>query len=156
MSTFSRLMTNNIGTTLFSITIVTHYRPRSKFCANDIFSWQIKSHDYKNTQNKSYRTFKGCVPNIYILQILRNLNMCYWNMTFERELLTLKETLTFKCILPLDKQSHYNAVFVMMKNKQNLIFFWLLQNYNTCPKHKMLNLLFKTFYTHISKIEKTE
>ena len=37
MSKFYRLMTNNIETTSFSITIVTHYRPRSNFCANDIF-----------------------------------------------------------------------------------------------------------------------
>jgi len=56
---FYRLMTNNIGKTSFSITIVTHYRPRSKFCANGIFLLQIKSHDYENIQNKSYRTFKG-------------------------------------------------------------------------------------------------
>ena len=47
MSKLYRLMTNNIGTTSFSITIVTHYRPRLKFCANGTFSLQVKSHDYK-------------------------------------------------------------------------------------------------------------
>jgi len=34
----------------------------------------------------------------------------------------MKETLTFKCILTLDKWSHYYAVFVMMKTKQHLYF----------------------------------
>ena len=48
MSKFYRLMTNNIGTTSFAITIVTHYRPRPKLCANGMFSGQIKSHDYKS------------------------------------------------------------------------------------------------------------
>jgi len=60
-----RLITNNIGTTSFSITITTHYRPRLKFCANGIFSWQIKSHDYKIIQNKTYRIFTGCVFDVY-------------------------------------------------------------------------------------------
>jgi len=45
MSQFYRLMSNNIGTTSFSITTLTHYRPRSKCCANDMFSWLIKSLD---------------------------------------------------------------------------------------------------------------
>ena len=68
MSKFYRLMTNNTGTTSFSITIVTHYRPRSKFCANGIFAWQIKSHDYKNTQNKSTEHLKDVFPT-YITNI---------------------------------------------------------------------------------------
>jgi len=54
MSKFDRLMTNTIGTTSFSITIVTHYRPLSKLCANGMFSWLIKSNDYTNCQNKTY------------------------------------------------------------------------------------------------------
>jgi len=45
-------------------------------------------------------------------------------MSFERELLTMKETSTFKCNLPLDKRSHYYALFVMMKNKQKPIFYY--------------------------------
>jgi len=65
MSKFDRRMTNNIGPTSFSITIVTHYRPRSKFYANGVFSWQIKSHNYKIIQNKTNRTFEGCVSNVY-------------------------------------------------------------------------------------------
>jgi len=72
-------------------------------------------------------------------------------MSFERELLTMKETSTFKCNLPLDKWSHYYAVFVIMKNKQTL-YFLLLQNYNTFSKHKRLNLSFKLFsYTYKQK-----
>jgi len=43
-------------------------------------------------------------------------------MDFKRQLFTMKETLSFKCILPLDKWSHYYAVFVMMKNKQKPYF----------------------------------
>ena len=132
MSKWYRLMTNNIRTTSFSITIITHYRPRSKVCANGIFLWQIKSHDYKNIQNKSYKTFKGCVTNIYDRKYQDILTCGYLYMTFERGLLTMKETLTFKCILPLAKWSHYYDVFVMIKNKHK--FYWLLQNYNICSK----------------------
>ena len=58
----------------------------------------------------------------------------------------MKETLTFKCILPLDKWSHYYAVLVMIKT----IFF--SDYYKTIThvyKHKMLNLSCKTFsYTY--------
>ena len=36
-------------------------------------------------------------------------------MSFERELLTMTETSTFNCILPLDKWSQYYVVFVMTK-----------------------------------------
>jgi len=66
-------------------------------------------------------------------------------MIFERELLTMKETLTLKCILPLDKWSHYYAVFVMMKIKQNFIFSDYYKTITHVQKHKMLNLSFKTF-----------
>ena len=38
MFKFYRLMTNNIETTSSLITIVTHYHPRSKLCANGILS----------------------------------------------------------------------------------------------------------------------
>jgi len=53
----------------------------------------------------------------HIFQILRHLKCGYWNMSFERENAHNEETSTLKCILPLDKWSHYHAVFVMMKNK---------------------------------------
>ena len=39
--------------------------PRSKLYANGIFWWQIKSHNYKIIQNKTYITFKGCVSDVY-------------------------------------------------------------------------------------------
>ena len=66
MSKFYRLMTNNIETTSFSITIVTHYRPRSKFCTNGILSCQIKSHDYKriNLTEHLKNAFSTCIANI--------------------------------------------------------------------------------------------
>jgi len=43
-------------------------------------------------------------------------------MNFERELLTMTETSTFKCILPLDKLSHYYVVFVMIINLKKSLF----------------------------------
>ena len=123
MSKFDRLMTNNIGTASFSITIVTHYRPRSKVYANGIFSWQIKSHNYTIIQNKTYRTFKGSVSNVYWKY--KEISACgYWNMSFKGELITMTETSTFKCILPLDKWSHYYVVFVMIKKRT--IFIYLI------------------------------
>ena len=53
----------------------------------------------------------------HILQIIRHLNM--WLLKYELWKKTAydEETSTLKCILPLDKWSHYCAVFVMMKNK---------------------------------------
>jgi len=61
----------------------------------------------------------------------------------------MKEALSFKCILPLDKWSHYYAVFVMKKNKQKLYFSDYYKTITHVQKHKMLNLSFKTFlYTY--------
>ena len=78
-------------------------------------------------------------------------------MTLERELFTMKETLTFKCILPLDIWSHYYAVFVMMKNKHKLYLSDYYKTIRHVKKQKILNLSFKTFFhTHISKTENTE
>ena len=53
----------------------------------------------------------------HILQILRHLNM--WLLKYELWQRTAhdEETSTLECILPLDKWSHYYAVFVIMKNK---------------------------------------
>ena len=78
-------------------------------------------------------------------------------MSFERELLTMKETSMFKaiCHLTNDRIINFYAVFIMMTNKQKL-YVLLLQNYNTFSKHKRLSISFKTLNTHINKIEKTE
>jgi len=147
MSKFYRVMTNNIGTTSFLITMVTHYRPRSKFCANDILSWQMKSHDYKNIHNKSYRTFKGCVPNIYCKY--KDIKTCgYWNMSFERKLLTMKKRQHWNAFCHLTNDHIITLCFLWWKTNKNFIL-WLLQNYNTFSKHKMLNLSFKTFFIRI-------
>jgi len=62
-------------------------------------------------------------------------------MTFERELITMKETLTFKCILPLDKlMITLLCVFVMMKNKQNLYFSDYYKTITHVQKHKIYHL----------------
>jgi len=57
-------------------------------------------------------------------------------MTFERELITMRETLTLKCILPLNKCSHYCAEFFMMKNKPNLYFSDYYKTITHVQKHK--------------------
>jgi len=133
-------MTNNIGTTSFSITIVTHYRPRSKFCANGIFfSWQLKSHNIKIFNINLTEHLKDVFPT-YIANI----------ETFKHvviEIWALKEN----CVVTMKKRQHWNAFchltndYIIMlcllwwKTNKNF-FFWLLQNYYTFSKHKMLNL----------------
>ena len=106
-----------IGTTSSSITIVTHDCPRLKFCANCTFSWQIQPHNYILFRIKHTEHLKMCFQRT--LQIL---TCGYWNMSFERKLLTISETSTFKCIFPLDKWSYYYVVFIVMKNKHSLYF----------------------------------
>jgi len=126
MSKFYRLMTNNIGTTSFSINIVPHYCPRSKLCANGIFfSWQIKSHDYKN-QNKfrinltehlkdalqTYiKTFKHVVIEIWALKE----NCSQWrNVNIEMHFATW-QMITLLCRVCYDEK------------QIKTLFFWLLQ-----------------------------
>jgi len=58
----------------------------------------------------------------HILQILRHLNMWFLKYELWKRTVHNEETSTLKCSLPLDKWSHYHAVFVMMKNKQKLDF----------------------------------
>jgi len=66
-------------------------------------------------------------------------------MSFERDLLTMTKMSTFKCILPLDKRSHYCVVFVMTKNKQKLYFSDYYKTITHVQKHKVLNVSFKLF-----------
>ena len=70
MTKLYRLITNNIGTTSVSMFHSNEQPPRSKSCANAIFSWQIKSHDYKIIQNKTYRTFTGYVATWLMITLL--------------------------------------------------------------------------------------
>jgi len=140
-------MTNNKGTTSFSITIVTHYRPRSKFCANAIFSWQ-KSHmiikifrinltehlkDAFPTYIANIKTFQHVVIEIWALKK----NCSQWrNVKIEMHFATW-QMITLSCCVCYDEK------------QIKTLFFWLLQNYNTFSKHKMLNLSLKTFsYTY--------
>jgi len=84
----------------------------------------------------------------HILQIFRHLNM--WLLKYELWQRTAhdEETSTLKCILPLDKWHIIMLCLLWWKTNEN-VFSWLLQNYNTFSKHKMLNLSFKTFFIHI-------
>jgi len=61
---------------------------------------------------------------------------------------TMTETLTFMCILTLDKCSYYNIVFVMMKNKQTLYFSDCYKYKTHAQTNKMLNVSFKTLLKH--------
>jgi len=54
----------------------------------------------------------------------------------------MTETLTFKCILPLDKLSDYNIVFVMIKNKQKLYFSDYYKYKTHAQTNKMLSVSF--------------
>jgi len=60
-------------------------------------------------------------------------------MSSERELLTMKETSTFKCNLP---QMITLLCCVCYDEKQTKTLFLLLQNYDTFSKNKLLNLSF--------------
>jgi len=140
MSKLYRRMTNNIGTTSFSITMVTHYRPRSKFWANGILSWQIKSHDYKNTQNKTYRTFKGCVLIQHILQILRNLNMWLLKYDLWKRTAHSERNVNIQMHFATGQMITLLRCVVMTKNKQNLYFSDYYKIITHVQKHKMLNL----------------
>jgi len=146
MSKFYRRMTNKIGTTSFSITIVTHYRLRSKLCANGIFNdkyshtiikvfrFNLTEHlkDAFPTYIANIKTFKHVVIEIWALKE----NSSQWrNVNIEMHFATW-QMITLLCGVCYDK-------------KIKTLFFWLLQNYNTFSKHKMLNLSFKTFFIHI-------
>jgi len=68
MSEFYRLMTNNIKTTPFLITMVTHYRPRSNFCANGIFHDKLSHTIIKILRIKHTEHLKDVLPT-YIANI---------------------------------------------------------------------------------------
>ena len=139
MSKLYRLITNNIRTTSFSITIVTHYRPRSKLCANGIFSWQIKSRDYKKFQNKTYRTSTGGVSNVYCANIKKFymwlLKYKLWKRTAYngRNVNIQMRIVTWQMITLL-------CCFVIMKNKQKLYLFDYYKRITHAQKHNMLNV----------------
>ena len=66
-------------------------------------------------------------------------------MSFGRELHTFKETSTFKSILTLDKWSHNNVVFFMMKSKQKPYFSDYYKNITHVNLNQMLKVSFKPF-----------
>ena len=68
MSKFVRPMTTNIGSTLFSNTIVTQYRPRTKFYANGIFYDKSSHTTIKLFRIKLTEQLKDVFP-IYIANI---------------------------------------------------------------------------------------
>ena len=135
MSKFDRPMTTNIGSASFSITIVTHYCPRSKFYANGNFSWQIKSYNYKIIHNKTYRTFNiKDIKDVFstILQILRNVNM--WLLIYELWKRTAHNDRNVNIQMDITTWQIISLLCcVCYGNKlKKTLFIWLLQNYNTC------------------------
>jgi len=147
MSKFYRLLTKNIGTTSFSITIVTHYRPVQNFVQMaffhdkynhtiiKIFRINLTEHlkDAFSTYIAHIKTFKHVVIEIWALK--ENCSR-HWNVNIEMHFATW-QMITLLCCVCYDEKQIEN------------LFFWLLQNYNTFSKHKMLNLSFKTFFIHI-------
>ena len=77
-------------------------------------------------------------------------------MRFGREMHTFTETSIFKYILTLEKWSHNNVAFVMMKYKHKLYFSDYLKNITHVQINKMLKVSFKPFNAHRSTLEKTD
>ena len=75
-----------------------------------------------------------------ILQIVRFFTCGYWNISFEKELLTMADTSTLKCVLPLDKWSNYWMLFCYYEKQTKLYFSDYNKTITHGQKHNMINV----------------
>jgi len=90
---------------------------------------------------------KDAFPNI--LQIVRLMHCGYWNISFERELLTTKKRQRWNAFCHLTHDHIIVLCLLWWKSNKTLFLLQFLQNYNTFPKHKMLNISFLHLFIYL-------